>query len=130
MEKVEAEHKLKRVGEFGYKEESSRECQKISFSDLRQPFWLFIVYGMSSITLKHIPERLHHDYKRRAQANRRSLQAEIIRTLEQAAGQSEDGDYVTIDSVAGMLKPRGKNVSIAAMKEAVDQELKRRWKHT
>ncbi|HUP48722.1 MAG TPA: hypothetical protein VNA04_08015 [Thermoanaerobaculia bacterium] len=39
---------------------------------------------MASLTLKEIPPKLHRELKERAARNRRSLQAEIVRTLEQA----------------------------------------------
>lgn len=39
---------------------------------------------MASITLKDIPPRLHRALKLRATGNRRSLQSEIIITLEEA----------------------------------------------
>ncbi len=39
---------------------------------------------MSSITIKDIPPRLHKALKARATAKRRSLQSEIVATLEDA----------------------------------------------
>jgi plasmid stability protein len=39
---------------------------------------------MSSITIKDIPPSLHRALKARATGNRRSLQSEIVVTLEQA----------------------------------------------
>lgn len=83
---------------------------------------------MASITLKKLPEQLHRDFKQRALANRRSLQAEIIRTLEESVGRAEPGDYLSVDDVAGMLKPEKKRVSVSEMEAAVERESVRRWK--
>lgn len=82
---------------------------------------------MPSITLKKIPDRLHRSFKARAQANHRSLQAEIVRTLEQSLGQGEDGDAIDVSMVAGMLKPKRKGVTVEAMKTALDADVKKKW---
>lgn len=94
---------------------------------LTQPFWLSMVYDMASITLKKIPERLHRSYKARAIANRRSLQAEILRTLEQSLGQGDEGDAIEVSLVAGMLKPKRKGVTVEAMKTALDAAVIEQW---
>ena len=39
---------------------------------------------MASVTIKDIPVRLHRALKQRASGNRRSLQSEIVVTLEEA----------------------------------------------
>lgn len=39
---------------------------------------------MPSLTIKDVPAKLHRALKARAERNRRSLQAEIVSTLEQA----------------------------------------------
>ena len=39
---------------------------------------------MASITLKNLPPKLHRALKERANDNRRSLQSEIVATLEEA----------------------------------------------
>lgn len=83
---------------------------------------------MASITLKKIPDRLHRDFKRRALANRRSLQAEIILTLEQSLGADVGADALDVGAVAGMLKPRRKGVSVDEMKTAVETEFRKQWK--
>lgn len=85
---------------------------------------------MASITLKKIPDRLHRSFKARASANHRSLQAEIVRTLEQSLGQSDDVDAIDLSLVAGMLKPNRKGVSIEAMKSALDADVKNKWKRS
>jgi plasmid stability protein len=82
---------------------------------------------MASITLKKIPDRLHRSFKARASANHRSLQAEIVRTLEQSLGQGDDGDAIDVSFVAGMLKPKRKGVPVEAMKTALDADLKKKW---
>lgn len=40
---------------------------------------------MKTITLKNIPDTLHQTYRERAQRHARSLNREILQTLEQAA---------------------------------------------
>ena len=82
---------------------------------------------MASITLKKIPDRLHRGFKARASANHRSLQAEIVRTLEQSLGQGDDGDAIDVSLVAGMLKPKRKGVTVEAMKSALDADVKKKW---
>lgn len=87
------------------------------------------VADMASITLKNIPEPLHCAFKRRAKAHSRSLQAEIIRTLANSVDASEDdGEGLAVDDVAGMLKPRGKGLSIRKMGEAIDRSFRSSWK--
>jgi plasmid stability protein len=46
-----------------------------------EPFWR---RGVPTLTIKGIPEPLYRRLKQRAQAHRRSLNGEIIMTLEQA----------------------------------------------
>lgn len=82
---------------------------------------------MASITLKKIPDRLHRSFKARAKANHRSLQAEIVRTLEQSLGQGDEGDAIDVSLVAGMLKPKRKGVTVEAMKTALDADVKKKW---
>jgi plasmid stability protein len=82
---------------------------------------------MASITLKKIPDRLHRSFKARASANHRSLQAEIIRTLEQSLGQGDEMDAIDVSLVAGMMKPKRKGVTIEAMKSALDTDVKKQW---
>ncbi len=83
---------------------------------------------MASITLKNIPEHLHAIYKRRAAAHHRRLQAEIYRTLALHASGPEGNNSVSIDDVAGMLKPRRKGVRIEDMKPGVDRMFQESWK--
>ncbi len=84
---------------------------------------------MASITLKNIPEPLHCAYKRRAKAHSRSLQAEILRTLANSVDASEDDSGgLAVGDVAGMLKPRGKGLSIREMGEAIDRSFRTSWK--
>ena len=82
---------------------------------------------MASITLKKIPERLHRSFKARASANHRSLQAEIIRTLEQSLGQRDEADAIEVSQVAGMLKPKRKGVTLEEMQTGLDADLKKQW---
>lgn len=84
---------------------------------------------MASITLKNIPEPLHCAFKRRAKAHSRSLQAEILRTLANSVDASvDDSGGLAVGDVAGMLKPRGKRLSVREMGEAIDQSFRSSWK--
>jgi plasmid stability protein len=84
---------------------------------------------MASITLKNIPEPLHCAFKRRAKAHSRSLQAEILRTLANSVDASEDNSgSLAVKDVVGMLKPRGKGLSIREMGEAIDRSFHTSWK--
>lgn len=83
---------------------------------------------MASITLKNIPESLHSAYKRRAKAHSRSLQAEILRTLASSASLEPASDALSVDKVAGMLKPRRKGVTVAQMNKGIDHSLRAAWK--
>ena len=83
---------------------------------------------MASITLKNIPESLHSAYKRRAKAHSRSLQAEILRTLASSAFLEPASETLTVDKVAGMLKPQRKGVTIEEMNKGITQSLRDSWK--
>ena len=75
---------------------------------------------MASITLKNIPESLHSAYKRRAKAHSRSLQAEILRTLASSASLEPVADSISVNEVAGMLKPKRQGVTVSEMKKGID----------
>ncbi|MEO8615692.1 MAG: hypothetical protein ABI600_11170 [Luteolibacter sp.] len=83
---------------------------------------------MASITLKNIPEPLHCAYKRRAKAHSRSLQAEILQTLAHSVAVPDEAGQMTVENVAGMLKPRLKGVTIQQMHHGIDQSLRESWK--
>jgi plasmid stability protein len=83
---------------------------------------------MASITIKNIPESLHVAYRRRAKANARSLQAEILHTLARNVVAPTDAGQLTAKDVAGMLKPRRKGITIEAMHEGIEQSLRKSWK--
>ena len=83
---------------------------------------------MASITLKNIPESLHSAYKRRAKVHSRSLQAEILHTLAGAANVPGASDCLSVDEVAGMLKPQRKGVTVPEMNKGIDQSLRDSWK--
>ncbi len=57
---------------------------------------------MPSITLKELPARLHEQLKRRATANHRSLNREVIATLEEALA----GNHATAANVSQPLAAR------------------------
>lgn len=46
---------------------------------------------MANVTLKNIPDDLYAELKRQAEANRRSLNGEIIHSLEQAVREPRPG---------------------------------------
>lgn len=83
---------------------------------------------MASITLKNIPERLHCAYKRRAKANSRSLQAEILQVLARSVVASDDSETLEVGEVAGILKPKRKGVTVSEMEEGISRELRESWK--
>jgi len=87
------------------------------------------VLVMASITLKNIPEPLHCAYKRRAKANSRSLQAEILQTLARGVVASDETKPLAVVDVAGILKPKKrKGVTIAQMEEGISLGLRESWK--
>jgi plasmid stability protein len=83
---------------------------------------------MASITLKNIPESLHCAYKRRAKANSRSLQSEILQILSSCVTMADDAGELAIDDVAGMLKPQRKGVTVPQMEEGINRSLRESWK--
>ena len=91
-----------------------------------QPFWLQVV-GMSSITLKNIPEHLHLTYKQRARRHSRSLQAEILHTLGESANVATDEPSLSVDDVAGSIKPQKPHASLQEMDRSVDTMFRREW---
>lgn len=92
-----------------------------------QPFWLHL-NNVPSITLKNIPEHLHLTYKRRAKRHARSLQAEILHTLGRLADESADDPVLSVEEVAGMIKPAATQVSLDEMDRGVDAMFRRQWK--
>lgn len=83
---------------------------------------------MPSITLKNLPEHLHLTYKRRAKRHARSLQAEILHTLGQSADETPDEPELSVDDVAGCIKPSKPKASLQEMDPAVDAMFLREWK--
>lgn len=83
---------------------------------------------MASITLKNIPEPLHCAYKRRAKANSRSLQAEILQTLARGVVAPDETKPLAVGDVAGILKPKRNGVTVAQMEEGVSRGLRESWK--
>jgi plasmid stability protein len=83
---------------------------------------------MPSITLKNIPEHLHRTYKRRAKRHARSLQAEILHTLGQCAEEYGDDTMLTVEEVAGCIKPARTHVTLAELESGVDAMFLDQWK--
>lgn len=82
---------------------------------------------MSSITLKNIPRHLHLAYKRRAKKHSRSLQAEILHTLDLSVGEDPEEGSTDVDEVAGILKPKKHGVTLDDMDRAVDDMFREQW---
>ena len=85
---------------------------------------------MASITLKNIPERLHWTYKRRARQHARSLQAEILHTLWQCAEEVPEESPLSVEEVAGSIRPQKTNVSLEEMDHAINAQFQIEWKRT
>jgi plasmid stability protein len=83
---------------------------------------------MASITLKNIPEHLHLTYKRRARQHARSLQAEILYTLGQSAEVVREEPQVSVDEVAGCIKPAKSHILVKEMHRGVDAMFREEWK--
>jgi plasmid stability protein len=69
------------------------------------PFWNHSEVAVASITVKDIPEKLHRRLKARALAHRRSLNSEIIASLE-AAASAEKLDPDALLARAAALRSR------------------------
>ncbi len=82
---------------------------------------------MPSITLKNIPEHLHLTYKRRAKRHARSLQAEILHTLDQSAGSALETHPLSVEEVAGCIQPKKRQASLAEMDRAVNSMFQEKW---
>ena len=87
---------------------------------------------MSSITLKNIPKHLHTAYKRRAAQHARSLQSEILHTLNESlasgGGAEERDSPLSVEDVAGIVKPSSQGVSLGDMDRAVAEMFREEWK--
>lgn len=83
---------------------------------------------MASITLKNIPEPIHSAYKRKAEVNLRSMQAEILLALAQGIDATDAAFCLNVDDVAGMLKPQRKGITVREMDDAINQSMRESWK--
>jgi plasmid stability protein len=65
-----------------------------------------MVAPMPTLTIKNLPRQLHRQLKKRAQAHHRSLNREIIATLQSAAGETRriDVDALTREARAARKK--------------------------
>lgn len=81
-----------------------------------------MVARMPNITLKNIPPDLHRALKRRAKAHHRSLNKEVIATLQSAASESEVVDVRRLIAEAREMRRKFKGETnlreIQAMKVA------------
>jgi plasmid stability protein len=76
---------------------------------------------MATVTVKDLPETLHHQLKARALRNRRSLNSEIIAVLEAAtAPQKVDPDTLLGRAAALRSRVTGRltNSDLAALRQA------------
>jgi plasmid stability protein len=55
-----------------------------------------MVASMPTLTIKDLPRQLHRQLKKRAQAHHRSLNREVLATLDSAASQSRPVDPGTL----------------------------------
>jgi plasmid stability protein len=67
-----------------------------------------MVATMPTLTIKNLPRHLHRQLKKRAQAHHRSLNREILATLQSAAGQSHPIDPVALIREARAVRKRFK----------------------
>ena len=74
---------------------------------------------MASITLKNIPEELHARFRQRAEKNRRSLQAEILKLMEDADFDLADEEKLEPKDLVGILQHNSTAFSVEEMDESV-----------
>jgi plasmid stability protein len=85
------------------------------------PLWNHKEAAVASITVKDIPEKLHRRLKARAVAHRRSLNSEIIASLEAAASaQKLDPDTLLARAAALRNRVAGRltDTDLAALRSA------------
>lgn len=83
---------------------------------------------MASITLKNIPEELHARFRLRAEKNRRSLQAEILRVMEDADFDFPDEEKLEVEDLVGILKYDGPAFTVEEMDAGVEKMFRETWK--
>ena len=71
-----------------------------------EPLW----FRMPSITLKNLSKALHRELKSRAQMHRRSLNSEVIATLEAATSSTRPVDIETMTRAAYQARKKFKRV--------------------
>ena len=74
---------------------------------------------MASITIKDIPRELHEKIKRRAKANRRSLNSEVIECLSRAVGADRLDPKAFLEgarALRGRVSGRLTDVELAEMR--------------
>lgn len=79
---------------------------------------------MATLTLKNVPEELYAELKRRAVANRRSLNQETIVSLEQATApevMSEAELMAEIDAFQDSMAARGRSVDPAEVERSIKE---------
>ena len=88
-----------------------------------------ITTSMPTITLKNVPEALHRRLKARAEQNRRSLNREAIRCLEEAvaderpdpSGFDPQAFLADVRRTREAMVERGVWVTEEALREAIDE---------
>jgi plasmid stability protein len=80
---------------------------------------------MVSITLKDIPESLHRTLKKRARLHHRSLNKEVLATIEEALHGSIDNQEIRIGSGKGLITKCLSDESLIKMDFGDDWEMNR-----
>jgi plasmid stability protein len=80
---------------------------------------------MVSITLKDIPDQLHRALKQRARMHHRSLNKEVIATIESAILGTEGNRGVTLGSGKGLITRRPSDESLVKMDFGTEWEMNR-----
>ena len=61
---------------------------------------------MASLTIKNVPAKLHRALKQRAQAHHRSLNREILATLQSATGETRSVDVNALIGEARAMRAK------------------------
>jgi len=81
---------------------------------------------MKNLTIKNVPDALHEGLKRRALANRRSLNGEVMSILENAIlpddGRHPDADGIALRVAALRNRMKGKGLSAEEVQTAIRQK--------
>src|SRR5687767_4239387 len=97
-----------------------QHCSNSACIDI-PPFW-FHYDGNVNVTIKDLPARIHRKLKRRAGANKRSLNREVIDILEQAVQSTPLDVEATLAEFARLRgRIQGPALTEAMLREAKNQ---------